>query len=118
MAKLKVPATSSAPVAPATNGEAPATNGETPAAPEATKPVATREERAALFAAASACDDEIKTHEDAIDLIKDRKAEAVKAIKEACGNGPFGYKGEILEIGHREGKHFFKVRGSLNVTDV
>lgn len=118
--KIKIP-TKTNPVtsAPAQTGDsAPVseTQNSAPAAPA--KPELTKEEKRALFDRAFAYDDAVAALEKQIEDIKKEKSVAVEAVKEACGKGPFSFRGREITISSREGTHFFKDYGKRDLEEV
>jgi hypothetical protein len=116
------------PLIPSAAATAPATPAPAASAPKADKPKLTKAEKQALFAVPGSIDGEIAALEAQIAECKDRQSAAIKAIEDSCGNGPFGYRGEIVRISSRTIKneageavktvHFFKGQGKLEVDKI
>ena len=114
--KIKIPSkTNPVATAPAeTSGEA-----QAPATPaEPAKPVLSAAEKKALFDRAFAYDDAVAQLEAQIENIKKEKSVAVKAVQDACGKGPFQYRGREITISSREGTHFFKDYGKRDLETI
>ena len=80
-------------------------------------------DKQALFAVPRSIDAEVTALEASIVQANDRKSASIKAIEDACGNGPFSLKGEIVRISSRtmkDGKtvHFFKGQGKSDVEKI
>lgn len=58
----------------------------------------------ALFQRATQLDADVLTAREAVETAIAKRGEAVKAIQEALGSGPFDYKGDILTIRGRDQK--------------
>jgi hypothetical protein len=124
-AKIKIP-TKTNPVssAPAQAGSdaAPESGPQAAPAPEAPAPEAlkplSKEEKRALFDKAFAYDETVAALEKQIEQVKAEKSIAVEAVKNACGKGPFQYRGREITISSREGTFFFKDYGKRDLETV
>ena len=94
------------------NGTNGATVTETPAAQV---PEVTKKEKLALFKAYEDAEVAVDKLEAQLVEARAKRSEAVRAIAEKCGNGPFGYKGAELRIMSRDGTYFFRGRGERTV---
>lgn len=61
------------------------------------------------------CEEE-KQLDDMMAAIRRKKSDAVKAIEDLIGKGPFEYKGEELVITKRGDTYYFRGKGRTNVT--
>lgn len=86
-------------------------NGED-AEDDATPEKPTQEQARTLLAAYTETDNNVTKIEEQLDAAKKARSEAVKAIHDALGKGPFSYKGAYLgKIVARDGNYFFRGRG-------
>lgn len=76
--------------------------------PPPPKTPATKEVKVKLFSAYDAADKEYDELKSKIDAAAQKKSDAVKAICEQVGHGPFKYKGRELRMGRRGDTFFFK----------
>ena len=88
------------------------------AAPAPQKPEMTKEQKKALFDNAFAFDDAVEKLNEQIESIKKEKSVAVKAVLDACGKGPFQFRGREITISSREGTYFFKDYGKRELESV
>lgn len=71
---------------------------------DSTKKGLTTEQKLELFAAADEATEAVKEVELALEEAKGDKSEAIKNIFDACGKGPFRYKGRDITIVARKKK--------------
>lgn len=65
------------------------------------KPKLTAQEKKILFAAADKADKEVDDTEVLLEELREHRSDAIKAIHDAMGKGPFDYKGRTLSIAVR-----------------
>ena len=74
-----------------------------------------KKEKLDLFMAYDKADTEVVRLEAALEKAREVRSAAVKAVHDACGAGPFAYKGKELRVMHRGHVYFFRGQGTSDL---